>query len=241
MSQVFPKWMNLLPKVALPLLLGGGATVAAGYLYYVDNKFWMVGYEPQQPVDYSHQLHAGQLGIDCRYCHSHVEESFHANVPDTATCMNCHTGDDATDVSFLNSALWAKHKVNPNLATVRSAHATGEPVQWRRVHKVPDYVHFPHAVHVNAGVSCYSCHGRVDQLAVVRQNESLAMGWCLDCHRNPEKNLIDNKGLLGPAVQVTDLLNVASILADEGQAARGAELAKQKQLQPPQNCAACHY
>ncbi len=241
MSQVFPKWLNLVPKVVAPMVLGGVVLVGAGYEYYIDNLFWMKGYEPDQPVDYSHQIHVGKLGMDCRYCHSHVEESYHSNVPATATCMNCHTADDATDQAFLNAELWKKHKTNENLVTLRSAFASTEPVQWRRVHKIPDYAHFPHAAHVNAGISCYSCHGRVDQLEVVRQNHSLAMGWCLECHRAPEKHLVDNKGALGPAQAVTDLRLVAEQLASEGQAARGAELAKMKQLQPPQHCAACHY
>jgi len=235
-SQVFPKWTNKIPTLGAPALLGGLVLVCAAYLYYVDNKFWMVGYEPVQPVDYSHQIHAGKLGMDCRYCHTHVEESFHANVPDTATCMNCHTADEASDQAFLNSQLWAKHKVNKNLMAVRHAFQTTEPVQWRRVHKVPDFVNFPHAVHVHAGVSCYSCHGRIDQLAVVRQNESLAMGWCLDCHRAPEKSLVDTS-----KIKITDLLAVQNQLASEGQAASGLELAKAKQLQPPQSCGACHY
>lgn len=241
MSQVFPKWTNLIPKVIAPLAVLGLGLVSFGYMYYVDNKYWMVGYEPQQPVDYSHQIHVGKLGMDCRFCHTHVEESYHSNVPATATCMNCHTADEATDQAMLSSDLWKKHKTNKNLVTLRASFQSGEPVQWRRIHKIPDYAHFPHAAHVNAGISCYSCHGRVDQLEVVRQNHSLAMGWCLECHRAPEKHLVDNKGQMGAPVQVTDLKTVAELLASESQAQRGAELAKQKQLQPPQHCAACHY
>ena len=241
MSQVFPKWTNLIPTVIAPLALGGLVAVCAGYMYYINNEYWMVGYEPQQPVDYSHQIHVGKLGMDCRFCHSHVEESYTSNIPATSTCMNCHSADDATDVAFLNSDLWKTHKTNKNLMTVRASFASGEPIQWRKIHKIPDYAHFPHAAHVNAGVSCYSCHGRVDQLEVVRQNKSLAMGFCLECHRNPEKSLIDNKGDLGPALMVTDLMHVAGQLASEDQTAKGLELAKLKQIQPPQNCAACHY
>lgn len=236
MSHVFPKWTNQIPRLGLPVALGGFVLVCAAYLYYLDNKFWMVGYEPVQPVDYSHQIHAGKLGMDCRYCHSHVEQSFHANVPDTATCMNCHTADEETDQAFLSSDLWKMHKVNKNLIKVRAAFKSGEPIQWRRVHKVPDYVHFSHEVHVHAGVSCYSCHGRVDQLAVVRQNESLAMGWCLDCHRNPEKNLVDTS-----KIKITDLLEVEKQLKSAGHLAVGQELARVKQIQPPQTCGACHY
>ena len=241
MSQVFPKWTNLIPTVAAPaglLLLVG---VCWGYMYYVDNKFFMVGYEPTQPVDYSHQIHAGKLGMDCRYCHSHIEESMHANIPSTQTCYNCHAADEASDQALLNANLWTAHKINKNLIKVREAANTGEPIQWRRVHKVPDYVNFPHDVHLNAGVSCYSCHGRIDQLAIVREEQPLSMGWCLSCHRNPATALVDNKGDLGAPIKITDLMNVARQLNSEDQATKGEELAKFKKLQPPQTCGACHY
>lgn len=240
-SQVFPKWTNLIPKVAAPvgvLLLVG---VCWGYMYYVDEKFFMVGYEPQQPVDYSHQIHAGKLGMDCRYCHSHIEESYSANIPATQTCINCHAADEASDQALLSADLWKSHKVNKNLIKVRTAFATGEPIEWRRVHKLPDYVNFPHDVHLHAGISCYSCHGRVDQLAIVRDNEPLQMAWCLDCHRHPERKMIDNKGDLGTPIKVTDLMGVSHQLASGDQADKGARLAEVKQIQPPQNCGACHY
>lgn len=241
--------MNALPTLGAVFGGAAGLAVVAGVTYYFTPEYWRVGYEPIQPVDYSHQLHAGTLGIDCRYCHTHVEESGHSNVPDTGTCMNCHTGVEA--VAFLNNNLWSGtpnrvgHKDNPNLIAVREAHATGEPIQWKRVHKTPDYAHFNHAVHVNAGVSCYSCHGRIDQQAVVRQVHGMGMAWCLECHRNPEEALVDVDGVLdgGSAapVSITDLSTVDRLLGEAEQLERGAQLAAYHKLQPPENCGACHY
>lgn len=240
MSILFPRWTNALPAV-VAVVGGGSATlVAAGVWYYFTPSYWEVGYEPNQPVDYSHQLHVGKLGMDCRYCHTHVEESPHANIPDTATCMSCHTGTE--EEAYLNFDLWQAHKINENLVKVRLAYETGEPIAWRRVHKLPDYVYFNHAAHVNAGISCYSCHGRVDQLEVVRQVENLSMGWCLDCHRAPEGHLVDTRGVLGTgAVPVTDLRLVADSLSREDQHERGLMLARDRRLEAPENCGACHY
>lgn len=240
MANLFPKWMNALPTAAAVLGGVGFVAVAGGWYYYFTPDYWRVGYQPDQPVDYNHQLHAGKLGMDCRYCHTNVEESPHSNVPDTATCMNCHTG--AGEISYLNNTLWSAHKTNPNLVSVRSAYATGEPIKWRRIHKVPDYAHFNHSVHVKAGVSCYSCHGRIDQQAVVRQVHGMGMGFCLDCHRNPEKSLVSyDDQVLSSVPKITDLAAVQALLNEQAQAARGDEIARTKQLQPPQNCGACHY
>lgn len=244
MSLVFPRWTNSLPPV---LLAGGGAVfagVVGGIWYFFTPKYWEVGYQPIQPVNYSHQIHVSRLGMDCRYCHTHVEQSGVANVPDTATCMNCHTG--AGEAGYLNAALWAKHKTSVDLSLVRESYATGEPIAWRRIHKLPDYVQFNHSVHVNAGVSCVSCHARIDQQAVVRQSENLSMGWCLDCHRAPEDRLVDVKGVLAGGdphakVRVTDLEMVVALLSDPNQKSRGAELATKREIAPPTHCAACHY
>ncbi|MEO1130760.1 MAG: cytochrome c3 family protein [Planctomycetota bacterium] len=241
MSSVFPRWANSLPR--LTGALGGFAFVAVVGIvwYYFTPEFWEVGYQPDQPVDYSHQLHVGKLGIDCRYCHSNVEESAHSNIPDTATCMNCHMGDVNTDQAYLAMNLWTAHKTNENLVQVRSAYATGEPIRWKRIHKVPDYAHFNHAVHINAGVSCYSCHGRIDQQEVVRQEESLSMAWCLDCHRAPEKHLVDvPEG--DPVKRITNLEWVAQELrARQRNIGEGMALVEAKALQPPEHCGACHY
>lgn len=239
MSSVFPTWANAVPAAVLAGLSVVGIGVVAGVWYYFTPEYWRVGYEPEQPVEFNHQLHAGQLGIDCRYCHSHVEVSGHANVPDTATCMSCHTGEG--DIAFLKPNLWQAHQENESLVKVREAWATGRPIQWRRIHKLPDYAHFNHAVHVNAGVSCYSCHGRMDRQEVARQEHSLSMAWCLECHRNPENYLVDVDGLLGNPIQVTNLAAVEAQLASRDQRQRGRELAELRRLQPPEQCGACHY
>jgi hypothetical protein len=239
-ANIFPKWTNTIPTVAAVI---GALTVAGvcfGYWYYMWPSYWRVGYEPIQPVDYSHQLHVGQLGMDCRYCHTHVEESKHSNVPDTATCMNCHTG--VGEQAYLNTDLWNAHKTNPNLVKVRSAYATGEAIEWCRVHKVPDYAHFNHAVHVKAGISCYSCHGRIDQFAVVRQVHGMGMSFCLECHREPELALVAADDLSDTGnPRITDLGAIERLLAEPQQRERGAEIARMKQLHPPESCGACHY
>lgn len=240
MANIFPKWMNALPTAAAVFGGLGLVGVSVGYMYYFTPDYWRVGYEPRQPVDYSHQIHAGKLGIDCRYCHSNVEESPHANIPDTSTCLNCHTGEG--EVGYLNTALWNAHKINPNLLKVRQAYASGEPIEWRRVHKVPDYAHFNHSIHLNAGISCFSCHGRIDQQPIVRHVHGMGMSFCLECHRNPENNLVRaDDSLMSDLPRITDLAAIESLLADPRQKARGEEIARTKQMEPPQFCGACHY
>jgi len=239
-ANLFPKWMNVLPTAAA--IIGGLSVVgvSAGYLYYFTPDYWRTGYEPQQPVNYSHQIHVGKLGMDCRYCHTNVEVSPHSNIPDTATCMNCHTG--VGELAYLSTNLWNAHKINPDLIKVRESYATGEAIEWRRVHKVPDYAHFNHAIHVKAGVSCYSCHGRIDQQEVVRQVHGMGMGFCIDCHRNPERALVqvdDRQSTEHP--KITDLAAIQQLLNDPTQLERGNKLAQTKQLQPPQTCGACHF
>lgn len=242
MSAIFPRWTNLLPTIAALGAAGGAAIAATGVWYYFTPSYWEVGYEPVQPVNYSHQIHVGKLGMDCRYCHTHVEESGEANIPDTSTCMNCHTGKG--DVAFLNNDLWQAHKINPDLVKVRTAYESGEPIQWRRVHKLPGYVQFNHAAHVRVGVSCYSCHGRVDQQEIVRQVENLSMGWCLDCHREPGRFLLDNREIArdtGEHCEVTNLGKAAELLSQPDQFERGFTLANDRNIYPPQSCGACHY
>jgi len=126
----------------------------------------------QQPVQFSHKHHAGDDGIDCRYCHTTVEVSWFAGIPPTATCMNCH------------SQLFAD---SPYLEPVRESFRTGKPIKWTRVHDLPDFVYFNHSIHVNKGVGCSTCHGRVDQMPLTWSVVSLHMEWCLECHRNPAK------------------------------------------------------
>ena len=128
----------------------------------------------EQPVQFSHAHHAGAVGIDCRYCHTSVEKSDFAGIPPTKTCMNCH------------SQIWAQ---SPYLEPVRASFREGEALEWTRVNDLPDFAYFSHAIHVNKGVGCETCHGRVDRMPLMSQAASLQMSWCLDCHRSPEKYL----------------------------------------------------
>ena len=132
-----------------------------------------MGYRPVQPVPYSHKLHVGELGLDCRYCHASVEISAVANVPPTQTCMNCHQ---------------LVKRDSEKLAPIRDSAASGRPMRWIRVHKLPDYAYFTHNAHVAAGIGCVTCHGRIDEMETVTQMTPLSMSWCLDCHRNPGPN-----------------------------------------------------
>ena len=154
------------------LLVGGGVT--AGVWYYFTPKYTRVGYQPIQPVQFSHATHADQMGIDCRYCHSAVEKSWYSNIPTAGLCMNCH-GQVLKD--------------DPRLALVRESALSGKPILWVQIHKVPEFVYYNHAVHVNRGVSCYECHGQLNQMEEVRHAQPLSMTFCLDCHRDPAARL----------------------------------------------------
>ncbi len=131
------------------------------------------GYEPAQPINYSHRLHAGELGIDCKYCHFGAEKSRHAGIPPVNVCMNCHK----------------TVKVNsPEIKKIKKAYDSGESIKWIRIHKLPDFVYFDHSRHVNRGVDCKTCHGPIHEMDVVRQYNTLAMGWCVNCHREYTRN-----------------------------------------------------
>jgi hypothetical protein len=217
MSYLFPPSANKLP---LQILLFLGLTVgivSAGITYYATPKYSRVGYAPTQPVPFSHALHAGQLGLDCRYCHSHVEESGHANVPTAQTCMNCHN-QIKTD--------------SPLLAPVRASYESGAPVPWVKIHQTPDYVYFNHSVHVARGVSCVECHGQINEMEVVHHAKPLSMGWCLECHRQPEKVLRD------PAL-VTNL-DWKHPGGPDAQLEQGKKFVHDWNVQPPQSCSGCH-
>lgn len=208
--QIFPRSLNYLPLVAAVgvALLGGGVTF--GIWYYFSPKNTQVGYAPEQPIPYSHKLHAGDLGIDCRYCHANIERSQEAMIPPTQACIGCHA---------------VVKKDSPKLAALRASWKGGTPVEWVRVHRVADYVYFDHSVHLAAGVGCVSCHGRIDQMDVVRQEQPLSMGWCLECHRDPKPNL-------RPKDQITNMTWTPS--ADE------AALYAESTLRGPEHCTGCH-
>ena len=176
-----------------------------------------VGYQPEQPVPYSHALHAGKLGLDCRYCHTTVERTAHAALPATQICMNCHA-----NVYIEKAREW-------KIAEIKASHATGEPIAWVRVHDLPDYAYFDHSAHVSRGIGCVSCHGRVDKMEVVYQAEPLSMQWCLDCHRHPEKHL-------RPLERVTDM----AWQPHEPQEQLGRRLREEYNIDPSTDCSTCH-
>lgn len=216
MSKIFKESINELPRTILIAILVIGATAVIAFYYYATPKYTRVGFAPAQPVAFDHSLHAGQLGLDCRYCHSNVERSGHANVPATSTCMNCHN-QIRTD--------------SPALELVRRSYETGEAIPWVRVHQIPDFVNFNHSVHVNRGVSCYDCHGQVNEMQVVRHDRPLSMAFCLECHRHPEK-------YIRPHDQIFNLnWRPESI---EEQLQRGMEAVKGHHIQAPVTCSGCH-
>ncbi len=209
-AKSFDKTLRLAAGVAGVLVLCGGGVV--GYLALPENI--ETGYQPKQPVPYSHKLHAGNLGMDCRYCHFTVERASYAAVPPTQVCMNCH----------------AKVRTNSDhIKKIKASYDSGKPMPWIKVHQLPDFVYFSHKAHVNAGVSCVSCHGRVDQMAEVKQVEVLTMAWCLDCHRNPASR-----------VRPADLVTNLGWKPDRDPAEIGRELIAQKGIHPPTNCSGCH-
>lgn len=189
----FPSWVNKFTILVLLVGLTVGGYLATCLFAGIHPKIINVGHQPKQPVPFSHKLHAGQLKLDCRYCHNTVERAGHAAIPPTATCGNCHGGNRTTSEvpGTPGRDLGIVHPESTALAPVRESLESGEPVGWSRVHDLPDFVYFNHSAHINRGVSCVSCHGRVDTMEVVTQIESLSMKWCLDCHRNPEMNIRD--------------------------------------------------
>lgn len=182
----FPAWVNSLVLPGLGLIGLGALYLGVLVPYALSPETLVAGYQPSQPVPFSHALHAGQLKLDCRYCHTHVFDSAHSNVPATATCGNCHNAAKGPDGTNLTNAV---HTESLRLAPIRESLETGEPVEWARVHDLPDYAYFNHSAHVNRGVSCVECHGRVDKMEVVERKSPMNMGWCLDCHRHPTEHL----------------------------------------------------
>jgi len=215
LAQIFPQWTN---KAPLYTVIGAGLTVIiiiSLVWYYASPWYTDVGYRPIQPVPYSHKVHAGDLGLDCRFCHTGVEVSPVAGLPPTQTCMNCHNMIKAD---------------SDKLALVRESAKKEIPLQWIRVHKAPDYVYFDHSAHITAGVGCASCHGRIDQMEMVSQDQPLSMGWCLDCHRNPNDHL-------RPPGEITNMSWTPAVNQPDFAVARVKELDIKA---PITDCTGCH-
>jgi hypothetical protein len=213
--QIFHHSTNTLAKVSI-----FGALVAAGlglWLVLEINRSPYVtnaGVARIQPVQFSHQHHVGGLGLDCRYCHTSVETAAVAGIPPTKTCMNCH------------SQIWS---TSPELEPVRESFRTGNSLEWIRVHDLPEFAYFNHSAHVNKGVGCTTCHGRVDRMPLVWQEKSLQMEWCLECHRAPEK-------FVRPQSEVFN----AAWEPPADQIEQGRKLVQEYGLKPRTSCSACH-
>lgn len=216
MSKVFTKSINAWPLRIVTILFVLVLAVIFGVWYYASPQYTRVGFAPNQPVAFDHALHAGQLGLDCRFCHSHVERSGHANVPSTTTCMSCHN---------------QVRVGSPALEEVVRAYENGDSIPWVRVHQLPDFVYFNHAVHVNRGVSCYDCHGQVNEMRVVSQAKTHSMAFCLECHRAPEKRI-------RPPEEIFNLdWRPESV---EEQLQRGMQVVHDWNVKPPVTCTGCH-
>jgi len=214
MPQIFHPSTNTFSKVSI-----------FGALFLIAGLLWLLaainrsGYATQaavarqQPVPFSHKHHTSELGIDCRYCHTSVETAASAGIPPTQTCMNCH------------AQIWAD---SPTLEPVRSSSATDRSIEWVKVHDLPDFVYFDHSIHVHKGIGCASCHGRVDQMNLVRQVPSMQMEWCLDCHRNPAAHVRPRD----------EVFNMAWFTQD--QSALGARLVEEYGIEGRDDCSVCH-
>jgi hypothetical protein len=215
MPQYFSKNANTLARFSLLVIVIIVVLVAWAGAMIVRSPYETMQEVPrEQPVAFSHEHHVGGLGIDCRYCHTTVETSSFANIPPTKVCMNCH------------SQMWA---VSPELEPVRESYRTGRSIAWTRVHDLPEFVYFNHSIHVNKGVGCSSCHGRVDKMPLMWQASSLTMEWCLDCHRHPERQV-------RPRDKVFDM----AYTAPPNQITLGKQLMKQYHIQSLTSCSTCH-
>jgi cytochrome c7-like protein len=215
MPQIFRKSANTLSRVSIFGLLSlvGGlillAIVLARSSYVTRQQIFV-----EQPLQFSHMHHVTDDGIDCRYCHTSVETSSFAGIPPTKTCMNCHS------VLFANAAF---------LEPVRASFRDNRPLHWVRVHDLPDFVYFNHSIHIKKGVGCETCHGRIDQMPLTYQQNSLLMEWCVDCHRNPAPNL-------RPRAEITTM----GYRPAKDQAELGPELMKAYNVHPSISCSTCH-
>jgi Cytochrome c7 and related cytochrome c len=174
MPQVFHPSVNTISRLSIVTAALAVPLIGVGGYAYNMSYGLNLRVPLEQPVQFSHKHHVGDDGIDCRYCHTSVEKAAFAGVPATEICMTCH------------SQIWTD---SPLLQPVRQSWSNGRPIEWERVHDLPDFVYFNHSIHIKKGVSCVSCHGRVDEMPITWKEKTLSMRWCLDCHRNPEKNI----------------------------------------------------
>ncbi len=215
MAALFPPWSDTALRIALSALvvLGAGAVVTPMIAVRTEwNRGELVAVD--QPAEFDHRHHVADDGIDCRYCHNTAERAATAGIPSTDKCMGCH------------SQIWSQ---SPMLEPVRRSYFSGGPIPWNRVHELPDHVYFNHAIHVNEGFGCATCHGRVDKMARVYQVTPLTMGWCLECHRAPER-------FIRPLEEITNM----AWDAGDRQLQMGTRLVRELGIRSLTSCTTCH-
>jgi hypothetical protein len=215
MASLFPRWTNTAARATLLAITCAVAGGAVALMAWVRTPNAIGRYAPvKQPIAFDHRLHVTGFGISCEYCHFSVERAASAGLPPSATCVPCHSGT------------WMQSR---ELAPVRASMASGTPIQWNRVDKLPGFVYFNHAIHINKGIGCESCHGRVDQMAQVVQVQPLTMHWCVSCHLDPASRI-------RPVSQVTTMGYVPPV----PQRTLGAQLVSLYHVQRLTNCSTCH-
>ena len=214
--QIFKSSANSFARTSIVLavvILGALAGVVVELI--ADSRYaTRQGAAREQPIPFSHTHHVGSMGIECRYCHTGVENSQHAVVPPTKTCMNCH------------SQIWVN---SSTLEPVRESYRTNQSIKWTKVHDLPDYVYFNHSIHVNKGVGCETCHGRVDKMPIMYQQSNMQMRWCVECHREPEK-----------FVRPREFITKMGYEPAEPQEVLGPKLVKEYNIQKLETCWTCH-
>jgi hypothetical protein len=216
MAQIFHVSSNSLAKVSIVAAVCALAGILwAAYSLNAGSFTTGVRIAPDQPVPFSHKHHVADDGIDCRYCHTSVETSAFAGLPPTETCMSCH------------SQLWTNAEM---LEPVRSSYRTGKSIEWIRVHDLPDFVYFNHSIHVNKGIGCSTCHGRVDQMPLMYKVNTLYMQWCVDCHRHPERQVRPRE----------EVFNIAYETPAPNQDEIGPKLVALYKIQSLTDCVTCH-
>jgi hypothetical protein len=216
MPQIFKSSANSLARTSIILAVVTLGALGGAIVELVADSSYSTrqGDQREQPIPFSHAHHVGSMGIECRYCHTGVENSQHAMVPPTKTCMNCH------------SQIWIN---SPTLEPVRESYRTNQSIKWTKVHDLPDFVYFNHSIHVKKGVGCETCHGRVDNMALMSQGPNMEMRWCLDCHRAPEKY-----------VRPREFVTKMGYEPAEPQEVLGPKLVKEYNIQKLETCWTCH-
>lgn len=219
MAQFFHKSANNIARISMVMVAVLGGTAFYVYTQVARSSYLTGRYlEKQQPVQFSHKHHVGDDGIDCRYCHTTVETTASAGMPPTQTCMNCH------------NELW---KDSPYLEPIRASYRENKPIEWERVHDLPEFAYFNHSIHINKGVGCASCHGDIANMPAVYQENTLQMEWCLSCHRDPAPNIRPKSEIYNTSWNPADI-------TPEGQKEVDAKIKTLRSKELLTSCSTCH-